>query len=793
MSRKILKSYEDMAGEADLLVTEDQYDAQDRAAIQSFYNGRETMSITEAETRGVTNIVNHLLGFDSMNQASNQINSIYTKSKIMWQVECPEAKPENEQKWGMCVTNYFNECLKGGRRFKTEWKALSGEIPLFGNGVLGFRDNEDWCPRMVRPYVPRGTGILANDVPYCVIPDYLTLSDLYAAKRKIKSCKDNNTKCYWREKDVEMVLAALENGLNETQGVGNLSSTETNVHEQVELEQAQAEGNAGLRTRVPVYYFYISNPKDDRTPFDLVILPRLTPPQVKYLEKNKLTTPVCLYDHDEFFDCASHFLHPYFVDCQLGGRTTWHRVMGLGRLNYEADVETEEFFNEAMQGSRENLRRLYQVNNAADWELMKDWASAGGASNVLPPGVALAEANKMPNFQYAFTTMDFLMNLTRRNAGAHYGSLSNGKEKELEINALERQSRNAEALAARFQDIYECTDALGAEILRRFLAPTPLPVDCGYAEVKKFQDYLKREGIPLAWLRKEKDGKFVNITIKTNRVVGDGDKVRQAMANQAMMTRLHLFSGEAQKIILRRITAEETNDYDFAERVVPYEYKPDGNQIRAAATENSMCEKQGIIGAVPQLNDDDVDDIHIQEHLKSMQADVAAGKARPWDEVTLAGFKAKGAHTAAHIKKLEAVPEQKENVKQYKDMLQSVAKQAQEFENNLSKQQEAQKTSPKEQFDMQLAERQQGLKERQQDALEQHRAASLDLSERKNAVTSTATAKQVALQEENTLHKQAMAEREAIERVKDRSASGGGGGEEEAPEEEANTEDNPVP
>lgn len=327
------------------------------------------------------------------------------------------------------------------------------------------------------------------------------------------------------------------------------------------------------------------------------------------------------------------------------------------------------------------------------------------------------------------------------------------------------------------------------------MAATPLPVDCGYTEVKKFQDAIRKEGIPLAWLRKEKDGKFVNIRIKTNRAVGDGDKVRQAMANQAMMARIQMFSGEAQKIILRRITAEETNDYEFAEQVVPYEYKPDANQVNAAETENMTCEKKGIIGVVPPLNDTDVDDVHIPSHLQSMQADIEKGKIRQWDQLDLAGFKAKGAHTMMHIQKLEAVPEQKQNVKQYKDQLQSLAKQGQEFENNLRTQEEANKLSPKDKQDMELKERGQSLKERQQIKLEEHRSAALDLSERKNAVQSTATAKQVALQEENTLHKQSMAERDAIERAKDRSAASGERAEErtDGADAEESAEDNPVP
>lgn len=793
--RKILGTYEQLLAEANELLKEDRMDAEDRAAIQSFYNGRETMSQSEAERRGVNNIVNHLLGFDSMAQATAQIFSIYTKGKNMWHVECPEAPLEKRQKTELCVTQAMNCVIKESRRFKPEWKALSGELPLFGNGTLAFRDNEDWCPRFVRPFVPRGTGILANEVPYVVVPDYLTLKELRDALHQVEYNKKHGYDNYWKEKDLRLVIQALEMNLSEG-GAPSYQQGETDPHEESELQQANAQGGAGVRTRIPVYYFYVANMEKKGCPFDMIILPRLSPLQNKWLTTTKLSIPQCLFEREEFFDCASHFLHPYFVDCQIGGKTTWHRVMGLGRLNYEADVETEEFFNEAMQGSRENLRRLYQVGNAADWDLLKTWANGDGPSNVLPPGVSLAEAQKAPNFQYAFTTMDFLMNLTRRNAGSHYGSVANGKENELEINALERQSRNAEALASRFNDIYECTDALGYEILRRLLATTPLPQDCGYAEVKAFQDYLKNEGISLGWLRKEENGRLVNVKVKTSRSAGDGDRVKQMMANQMLMQRLNLFSGEAQQIILRRITAEETQDYDFAEQIVPYEKKPDQNQVRAAAVENGICEKQGIVGVIPQLAPDDVDDIHIQEHLRSMQADVARGKVRQWDQVDLAGFKAKGGHTMMHIQKMKGVPEMKENVKQYEDMLQGIAKEAQEFENNLKKSEEANKLSEKDKHGMMMAERQQGLKERQQAKLEEHRAAALDLSERKNAVTATATAKQVALQEENTLHKQMMDEQDAIERAKERTLKSGDRAAERTDGPEAPAEeqvDNPVP
>src|SRR5687767_1589010 len=60
------KNHEAMLAEADTLVAEDRWDAEDRATIQDFYNGRETMTKAEAEARGAQNVTNHLFGYDSI-------------------------------------------------------------------------------------------------------------------------------------------------------------------------------------------------------------------------------------------------------------------------------------------------------------------------------------------------------------------------------------------------------------------------------------------------------------------------------------------------------------------------------------------------------------------------------------------------------------------------------------------------------------------------------------------------------------------------------------------------------
>lgn len=795
---KYFKGYTEMLQEADALIEEDRWDAEDRSTIQDFYNGRETMTQAEAEARGTKNVTNHLFGYDSISLAQSQLMGFYTKDEVMWNVKLPHVPQHDRKRQELCATTKWNAIMKRSRRLKPEWKSLTGEATLHGNGCLMHLDNEDWCPKFVRPYVPRGTGILPDSVPYCVVPDYLTITDLEKALESNKYREDNGWPTFWNTKQLKLTIDMLKGNIGGTPGT-SFTASNMPVDELRELKRAGADTSAGFRTRIPVYYFYH---KADDGSFSLTILPRLTPQQRKDLSEKVSVVPEVLYEREAFFEKPCYFLHPFFIDCEIGGHTTWHRVMGLGRLNYEPDVETEEFFNDAMQGSREQLRRLYQVGTAADWEMLKTWAAGSGPTNVLPPGVTLAEARMAPNFQHAFTTIEMLQNLSRRNASGHVANTGDSKQSELEVNAIERQGRNAEALSARIADIYECCDALGTEIFRRFLADSPLPQDPGYCEIREFQQAMKEEGISIAQLRREKEGKYVNFEIKTSRAVGDGSKVKQAMANQMLMARLQLFNPEAQQIILRRITAEETGDYDFSKEIVPYEKKEDPDQTNRANQENDICDKQGIIGVVPQLNADDLHPVHIPQHFRSMQADLARAEVRQWDKVDLAGFKAKGGHAAMHIQEIQKNPEAKDMANQFNQQLQALAKQGQEFENNIEQQAAKNELTQKDQAELQLKERKQGLAEHQQTALEQHRAEALQVTKEKAGIAGLTQMRGQALQEQNAMHQQRMGEADKM--LQARAAGVDAAQNAEAPEEEqeipsqakakeSEFEDNPLP
>ena len=754
MKNKWFKDTEQMLSEADRLITDDQWDAEDRATIAAFYNGRPTMSPGEAGERGISEIRNHLFGFDSLNQAKEQISAIYSKSPTLLKVKLMGGPPENRLWASEQVQTCLNRAIKRSGRMKPHFKGLGGEIVLFGSGMLTFRDPYDWCPRMTRPYVPRGTGTSPEDVPYAIIPDYLTVKELSDYLKMAEGEQRGGGDARWNTRNLRDAIRTLTDNTGVEGSWGYLGEANTPADTAEYNDQEDMTESEHARVQLPVYYIYSSNPDREGVPFDMTLVARYTAKQIDEATRRNRSLEVELFHQDEYFDTAKDFLHTFFLDCNIGGPSQWHRTMGLGRLNYDSDVDVEEFFNAAMQGSKENLRRLYQVGTGADTETIERWLAGEYWSNVMPEGLKLQEQPKTSNFEGAFTTMNMLQQLSKKNAAGSITNMGGGKAQtnELEVQALERQGRNATALSNRMNDIYEDFDNLAQVQFLRFTNPGILPVDKGYDEIKFFQNKMEQYGIPLEMLRETRDGELVNVEIKYNRVSGDGDRVREIMVNQMLLSRMHMFPPESQKIILRRVTALETQDWELAEELVPTMDVPDSNQVGRANQEANTAFLQG---KTPTINADDLHVVHIPEHLASMQAFVNMGQQDPegWSIQDVIGFRALGGHVFAHIQAVGQNPEAKELARHFEGQLQEIAKAGDELANNAmqkmqAQQQQGQPLSQKEQAELTLKSQKLQLETRSQLALEDSRQESQDFRERQQAAKEGSTNTQQFIQME---------------------------------------------
>lgn len=754
MNKHLFRNYDDMLAEADKLVEEDRDDSHDRSAIGAFYNGMETMSESEAQRRGITELTNHLFGYDSMSSSREQIVSAFTKSPTTFVVEVEGKNEAEKQQRSMRVTQYFNDAINRSRRMRAVYESIGGDATLVGSAFLCNLHPTDWCPSPMRPLVPRDTGVLACDVPYAAIPSRMSLAKLYEFDRIAEKQEKAGMKVRWNRKGIKDAIQWLEGNT----GVGGQSSTggpgNVTPEEQESANQKNAGSPASYRMSIPVYY--VIQTRDDETgaPCDMTVLARHTDNYRQ--ERAKKSDPVesLLFDGERVHKCADDWLTPLFLDCSLGslGESSpqWHRTMGLGRLNYECDVDVERFFNDAMQGSREQLRRLYTVKAGTDMELVEKWAAGEDLSNVIPEGVSIAETGKSTGFQYAFNSIQMLQAQSRKNGNmalANSGGMERGT-KELEVQALERQGRNAMAISNKMDHVYEVGQQTGYRMMKSFLQPVPRAGTKGYAEIAYFQECLQRGGIPIELLRqKDKFGNFKNFKIRMNRVAGDGDKVRETMVNRMLMQWLPLFSPQAREVIKRRVLASETNDYQFAEEIVQFNPQPDFKQTDRAQNEGQTMINRGGSDYISPIQPDDLHPVHTAEHLQDLQALVRRGETGEWTQIMSHGFMALGQHTMMHMDHLL-----KDEAQQAQKTLKDLSNAADRLNLDLIKKQEAEAIAPVDRVKLQQKDRELALRERSEQNLDRARQTSLELGVAKEANRSAEASRKIAREEHGSAY-----------------------------------------
>ncbi len=737
----LFKSDWERRAEAEKLIKEDRLEAADRATIGAFYNGRQTMSDCEAEDNDVNELINHLFGFKDMDSAKKQLNSLYNKDPNMWKVVLRNVPAFDKARLEFELTKSWNKIMKDSNRLKGPWKGISGELTLYGSGQFVWATPEDWCPMLCRPLVPRGTGTMAEDLPYAIIPKELSLLELERARDSTKRLKEEGIKTGWKLSTLNQIIDSLKENVSEASDTRN--TLENTPNDQLEeMRQGGSDPHDHLRTKFQVFYIFERNEDGG---FDWTIITRSRSSQDNESQDEKLR----LFHRSRYFETAKDFICPFFLDVNIGGETTWHRTMGLGRLNYDTDKDVEEFFNEAMEGAKESVRSQYQVENGASLEIMQRWIADKRHSNIIPEGLSFIEKNKNPNFQFALTFIEQLRALSSSNKGSAVSNSTDKTTNELEVQALERQGQASRSVSERMNDIYTTMKIMGATIWCRFTNPDILETDDGYDQIKAFQNKVLELGIPIEFLsEKDEFGNLVNVEIKEVRSAGDGDSVREIASNQFLKENLSLYGPDAQKHILRRITASTTQDYELAEELVPDSPPIAADQITRANNENDTCLLRGITGHVPKILDEDIHLQHIPEHIGGLQGLVARGNAVVsrggiWPDSDIAAVQCLGTHTYQHIQFLQVSPDLAPLAGEWMQQLSVIGRQADKLIQISQSRQAEQEIDPIERAKLQQGERKLALQERAQKAVEQDRNVKNSLSRTKQAFDQLAREEQL--------------------------------------------------
>lgn len=637
---KQFKTPRAMYGEIKAMENAERYRREDRATVGDFFNGAPPLTDEEAADLGFTVNVNHLFGYKDVSDASDQMFSLFTKPTHFFTVEMDSAPPGKAIEWSMKAQAGAARVIKKIKSFKTHSQGVCGDATLHGEGIFHFVNCSFPLPRhapLSKFMVPKSASTDPAELPYFVRQGELGLAHLH----RIAKLKPPG----WKTSNVNRILAELyETDDGKSDGVLNVDNLE-------QLEYDRQENSATTerrKTSWEVYYFYQRRGDLAGQPIDLTILLKDSAED----EVGDDAKDNVLYEGEGQYPSISTILHPIFMDCIIGGEMKWHRVLGLGHLNYSVNQTVEMMINRAQQATVEGSMNLWKATNQASRDGLEQVLLQH--NGIIPEGMELMPNRFEPNFSGLLEMIQFFRQQGSKNARGI--TPNNGdSNNQLEVQAINEQNQAASASNNRTSNAYDYFDGMWEEVFARLTNPFIDPREPGYSEVMDFQNEMEREGVDLyrlqAW----------NVTVRSSRIVGDGMRSKELSIAAFLTANRAMFAPQVQPRITRIITGAALDNHTLAEELTPIQEAPDVPQdMRAEAENSSMITSR--LKQEPKA--DDIDALHIPKHFAAMETLANDGlqfQKGAFTPPQAAAFKMIGSHVAMHIHRIQGQAMQNQN------------------------------------------------------------------------------------------------------------------------------------
>lgn len=609
---------------------------EDRALVSSFFNGAPPISDAEAEELGFTININHLFGYTDLSNASDQMFSTFTKPTHLFTVEMRDAPAGKALDWGMKAQTAATRVLRKVRSFKPQMQGATGDATMHGEAVLHFVNRTFPLPKQAplsKFLVPADTSMDVSELTHCAREGEIGLRKLHAIARD--KCEG------WNIGNVNRLLRKIygEQSPGIGEGLTDNGFDGKNLEEMEYQRQQNSAVDEKRKTAWKVYYFYQKRCDLRHEPICCTIILKDTENGVKEEADN-----LVLYESEECYSGWSNIIHPIFMDCIIGGEMKWHRVLGLGHLNYALNQSIETLICRAQQATLEGSMNLWEASDTVGREEMQQILLKH--NGIVPQGLSLVQNRFQPNFAGILEMIQFYRQQGSKNAR---GTTPNNGDRndQLEIQAQAEMNQAASISNNRSGLFYDFLDPMWAEVWERLTNPCIEPEDDGYSIVMDFQAEMESEAIDLYRLQPH------NCTIAATRLVGDGVRAKELSIATFLTANRQMFAPEVQPEITRTITALAIDNYALAERFTPMQTQPDSPQQMRALDENSAMLSQRV-EVKPKA--EDIDALHVTQHFPAMELllnDAMQFQKAAFTPPQAQAFMLIGRHVAKHIERIE--------------------------------------------------------------------------------------------------------------------------------------------
>lgn len=670
---KLFKKPAAVLEEIGKLRSAEKYRREDRAIVSNFFNGAPPLTDAEAEELGFTVNVNHLFGYRELADASDRVFGLFTKPATLIEVELNAAPNGKRSDWGVAAAMEASRVLRKVTSFKTAYQGVAGDAAMHGEALFFFPNSTFPLPKqcpLSRMLVPDDVSTDTQELTHFGVEASLGLRELRWFWEKAPKG--------WNKEALGKILTKIYEGTTDGRELDPTNFEEAEYRRQ---ENSASREGARRRPGVDVAYFYQQRVDLPGAPLDLTITMR------GERDAGETADKAVLYTGDGVFSGIGKCIQPFFMDCILGGAPKWHRVLGLGPLNYQINHAVELLVNRAQQATMEGSMNLWQANNtttreAAQQILMKH-------NGILPEGLNLVPSRNGSNLTGILEMIQFFRQAGSKNVNGV--TPNNGdKNNALEVQAMAELNQGATMANNRASNWYDYLDRMWTEAFSRLTNCYIDKHEAGYSIVQDFQSAMARRGIPLWWLQP------ANVTVRAVRLVGDGLRQKELAAVQYLTQNRANFAPEVQPRITRLCTGLALDNYRLAEDLTPIQEEEDTPQTMRADSENAIMLTQRTIQA-PKA--EDIDELHIIQHFPAMEmliADAIQFQKAAFTPQQAKSFQVIGGHVVAHIKRIESRAQTnrndpaREKARAFMDQLNQVASMGDKMVNNMQQAQQGQ-------------------------------------------------------------------------------------------------------
>lgn len=526
--------------------------AQDRAWIDTLFNGKRPFTEEEVKKHQIRINVNWNEGNKILQDANRQVNNATLHVGKFFNAVCQRGPIEKRDEYTAKFTRNLHKILKNGKLGKKHLflrRTRNASVCLHGIGPVMWMDDHTPLPRYIPLedlLIPTDTTLDMCNLTHLGVNLYLTQGEFYDLSHSDKSQKG------WNKPMVEAILNAIKDP-KAGNNTPDLMQQPEKWQENFKQNQCYYDADSVPRVKLRMFLFQSA---DDKKWYRRVVLKEVP----TGMQQDTKTTNQFVFTSDApFADDLDHVLHVQFGDCSIVPPLKFHSVRGLGTMLFAVIECMNRLRCQFVQHVFDSLATWIRIQNPNDRARQQKVELF--PYTILEDGVSIVPQNERHQIDPNMVNMAMsqFRQLMSENSASFTQDTNDGTQKEMTATEAQARLQSVNVMVGgMLQMMYSQEVFYFNELVRRFCAKNATNED-----IKKFQKLCKQDGIPDALMTAD------NWIVEMERVLGAGDNMLAQQEATALLSQSQRFDPSSQRKILHQWTQVMTRNPDMANNLVP--------------------------------------------------------------------------------------------------------------------------------------------------------------------------------------------------------------------------------